>query len=139
MAAVEHHDAFDDEFNHDHPAGREHERQRHHGHERFDVGRRIEYAEQLQHDDEQRKESLIMSDRYTQDPVNSVKADTDDLIDEAKNRAQATGERAKRTVAGGSMSPVEQIGSHLKEAGHELKAGIDKDSRKLRHDDGEQT
>jgi hypothetical protein len=74
-------------------------------------------------------------DDHTKNPVETLKADAGDLIDESKNRAEATGERAKRTVAGDSMSPGEKIGSHLKEAGHELKAGLDKTSRELRHED----
>jgi hypothetical protein len=69
------------------------------------------------------------------DKLDTFKADASDVIDESKNRAQATGERAKRTVAGDSLTPTEQIGSHIKEAGHELKAGIDKASRELRHED----
>jgi len=79
-----------------------------------------------------------MNDKTTTDTnVDSLKADASDLLDEGKNRAQATGERAKRAVAGDSMNPVEQIGSHIKEAGHELKAGIDKSSRELRHEDAD--
>jgi hypothetical protein len=74
-----------------------------------------------------------MSD--TTNKVETFKADATDTIDESKNRAEATGERAKRTVAGDAMSPTEKIGSHLKEAGHELKAGLDKTSRELRHED----
>jgi len=77
-----------------------------------------------------------MNDRTnTGKPVDTLKADASDTIDEAKNRVAATGERAKRTIAGGSMNPAEQIGSHLKEAGHDLKAGLDKASRELRHED----
>jgi len=75
-----------------------------------------------------------MNDSTTSKPVENLKADASDVIDETKNRAQATGERAKRTVAGDSMTPGEKIGSHLKEAGHELKAGLDKASRELRHE-----
>jgi len=67
--------------------------------------------------------------------VDSLKADATDTIDEAKNRVAATGERAKRTIAGDQMSPLEQVGSHLKEAGHDIKAGIAKASRELRHED----
>ncbi len=66
--------------------------------------------------------------------VDTFKADASDAIDEAKHRAEATGERVKRTVAGDHLSPGEQIGSHVKEAGHELAAGVDKASRELRHD-----
>jgi hypothetical protein len=76
-----------------------------------------------------------MSDSTTGKAVNTLKDDTSDLIDESKNRAQATGERAKRTVAGDAMTPGEKIASHLKEAGHEIKAGVDKASRELRHED----
>jgi hypothetical protein len=64
--------------------------------------------------------------------VETVKEDTRDAIDEAKERTLATGERAKRTVAGGSMSPMENIGSHAKELGHDLKANMDKSARKTR-------
>jgi len=76
-----------------------------------------------------------MNDGTTNNTVETLKSDASDVIDESKNRAQATGERAKRTVAGDAMSPVDKIGSHLKEAGHELKAGLDKASRELRHED----
>ncbi len=67
--------------------------------------------------------------------LDDVKNDSTNLLDEAKNRAAAVGERLKRTVAGGSMSPTEQIVSHVKEAGNELKAGLDKAVRELRHRD----
>jgi hypothetical protein len=71
----------------------------------------------------------------TTDNLDDAKSDSANLIDEAKNRVQAVGERLKRTVAGGSMSPGEQIISHVKEAGNELKAGLDKTVRELRHRD----
>ncbi|MGB8267499.1 MAG: hypothetical protein WCE44_14315 [Candidatus Velthaea sp.] len=77
-----------------------------------------------------------MSDLDTKDRLQTVKADATDAVDEAKNRAQALGERAKRTVAGDELSPGETIVSHLKEAGHELTADLDKASRRLRHEDG---
>ncbi len=73
----------------------------------------------------------------TTDNLDDAKTDTGNILDEAKNRAQAVGERLKRTVAGGSMSPGEQIASHVKEAGNELKAGFDKAVRELRHRDDE--
>jgi hypothetical protein len=76
-----------------------------------------------------------MTDQTNTSSVNTLKDDTSDVIDETRNRAEATGERAKRTVAGDAMSPGEKIGSHLKEAGHEIKAGVDKASRELRHED----
>jgi hypothetical protein len=69
------------------------------------------------------------------DNLDDAKNGSANLLDETKNRAQALGERFKRTVAGGSMSPGEQIASHLKEAGSELKAGLDKAVRELRHRD----
>ncbi|HTW84642.1 MAG TPA: hypothetical protein VMD91_11280 [Candidatus Sulfotelmatobacter sp.] len=64
--------------------------------------------------------------------VETVKADTRDLVDEAKERTLATGERAKRAVAGGSMSPGEHVVSHAKELGHDVKANIDKGARETR-------
>ena len=76
-----------------------------------------------------------MSNTSKNDRVETLKNDTSDLLDEAKHRTQATGERVKRTVAGDHLTPGESIASHLKEAGHELKAGADKASRELRHED----
>lgn len=76
-----------------------------------------------------------MSD--TNDTFNTIKADAHDTIDEAKNRLQSTGERAKRDIAGDSMPLGDKIISGVKEAGHTLAADIDKAKRDVRHDDAE--
>ena len=76
-----------------------------------------------------------MNDNTKRNSADTLKDDASDLVDESKNRAQAAGERVKRTVAGDHLPPGQQIGSHLKEAGHEIAAGVDKASRELRHED----
>ena len=64
--------------------------------------------------------------------IETVKADTHDAIDEAKQRTMATGERAKRTVAGDQMSVGDRVASHAKELGHEVKTNLDESARKTR-------
>jgi hypothetical protein len=71
----------------------------------------------------------------TQDKLNTLKHDTKDTLDEAKNRAQAGGERVKRDVAGDSMPLGERVASNVKEALHNTKADYDAAKRDVRHDD----
>jgi hypothetical protein len=66
------------------------------------------------------------------DGVDTIKADTHDVFDEAKERIAAGGEKAKRAVEGDSMPLGERVGSHAKELGHELKAEFDKAKRETR-------
>jgi gas vesicle protein len=68
------------------------------------------------------------------DNLNTLKHDTKDAVDEAKNRTQATGEHLKRDVAGDSMPLGERIGSNVKEALHNAKADVDSAKRDVRHD-----
>jgi hypothetical protein len=71
-------------------------------------------------------------DDKVRDSVDTLKADTHDALDEAKERIAAGGEKAKRAVEGDSMPLGERIGSHAKELGHELKAESDKAKREMR-------
>jgi hypothetical protein len=69
------------------------------------------------------------------DKVDTIKGDTQDTLDEMKQRVEAGGEKMKRAVEGDSMPLGERIGSHVKEAGHDLKADVDKTKRDIRHGD----
>ena len=71
-------------------------------------------------------------ERTDRNNVDTIKADTKDALDEAKHRVEAGGEKVKRAVEGDQMPLGERIGSHVKEAGHELKAGVDKAKRETR-------
>ena len=70
----------------------------------------------------------------TQDNLNTLKHDTKDAVDEAKNRAQAAGEKLKRGVAGDSMPLGDRIVSNVKEAMHGTKANVDAAKRDIRHE-----
>jgi hemerythrin-like domain-containing protein len=70
----------------------------------------------------------------TNDKLNTLKGDSKDALDEVKNRAQATGERLKREVAGENMPLGERIVSNVKEALHNTKADYDSAKRDVRHD-----
>jgi F0F1-type ATP synthase membrane subunit b/b' len=73
----------------------------------------------------------------TKDTLNTLKHDTQDAIDEAKNRAQAGGEHLKRDVAGDAMPLGDRIASNVKEAVHNAKADIDAAKRDVRHEANE--
>ncbi len=64
--------------------------------------------------------------------ADTIKGDTHDALDEAKHRVQAGAEKVKRAVEGDSMPLGERVASHVKEAGHDLKADIDKTKRDVR-------
>jgi hypothetical protein len=66
--------------------------------------------------------------------VDTIKGDTHDALDEAKHRVQAGGEKMKRAVEGDDMPLGDRIASHVKEAGHDLKADYDKTKRDVRDD-----
>ena len=66
--------------------------------------------------------------------VDTIKGDTHDTLDEAKHRVQAGAEKVKRAVEGDDMPLGERVASHVKEAGHDLKADYDKTKREARHD-----
>jgi len=66
------------------------------------------------------------------DAVETVKQDTADLADEAKERTQATGEHVNRALQGDAMPLGDRIASNVKEAGHDLKADIDRSKRDIR-------
>ena len=64
--------------------------------------------------------------------VDTIKADTGDALDEVKHRVQAGGEKVKRAVEGDDMPLGDRVASHVKEAGHDLKADFDKSKRDVR-------
>lgn len=64
--------------------------------------------------------------------VETIKGDTHDALDEAKERVKAGAEKAKRAVEGDSMPLGERIGSHVNEMGHDLRADYDKTKRDVR-------
>jgi hypothetical protein len=66
--------------------------------------------------------------------VNTIKADTKDTIDEAKQRAEAAAEKLKRGVEGDAMPVGERVASHVKEALHKTAAEIDAAKRDVRHE-----
>ena len=69
------------------------------------------------------------------DKIETIKEDTKDVFDEAKHRVAAGGEKAKRAVEGDSMPLGDRVASHVKEAGHDLKADFDKTKRDVRDED----
>ena len=68
------------------------------------------------------------------DTVDTIKGDTHDMLDEAKHRVQAGGEKLKRAVEGDNMPLGDRIASHVKEAGHDMKADYDSAKRDVRDD-----
>ena len=70
------------------------------------------------------------------DPVETLKGDTQDALDEAKHRVLAAGEKVKRAVEGDDMPLGDRIASHVKETGHEFKAEVDTSKRNLRDKEG---
>ncbi len=69
----------------------------------------------------------------TDDSIDTVRGDVHDGLDEAKQRAQAAGERLSRGVQGDAMPLGDRIASHVKEAGHTIAADIDHAKRDARH------
>jgi hypothetical protein len=70
----------------------------------------------------------------TKRTVDTIKGDTRDALDEVKHRVQAGGEKVKRAVEGDNMPLGDRVASHVKEAGHDLKADFDKTKRDVRDD-----
>ena len=66
------------------------------------------------------------------DKLGTLKGDTHDLLDEAKHRIAAGGEKAKRAVEGDAMPLGDRVASHAKELGHDVKADFDKSKRDVR-------
>ena len=66
--------------------------------------------------------------------VDTIKGDTRDALDEMKHRVEAGGEKVRRAVEGDSMPLGDRVASHVKEAGHDLKADFDKTKRDVRDD-----
>ena len=73
-------------------------------------------------------------DRKT-DGLDTVKHDTADLADEAKERAKSLGEKANRAIQGDDMPLGDRIASHVKEARHDLKGDFDRSKREVRNED----
>ena len=69
------------------------------------------------------------------DRVETIKEDTHDVLDEAKHRVQAGGEKLKRAVEGDQMPLGDRIASNVKEAGHDIKADYDRARRDARDGD----
>jgi F0F1-type ATP synthase membrane subunit b/b' len=69
----------------------------------------------------------------SKEQLNTIKHDTKDAVDEAKNRTQAAGEHLKRGVAGDSMPLGDRIASNVKETLHKTQADIDAAKRDVRH------
>jgi hypothetical protein len=64
--------------------------------------------------------------------VDTIKGDTHDLLDEAKHRVEAGGEKVKRALEGDDMPLGDRVVSHAKELGHDVKADYDKTKREVR-------
>ncbi|MFN2461610.1 MAG: hypothetical protein ABR591_13140 [Candidatus Velthaea sp.] len=73
-----------------------------------------------------------MSDGVKRDPVETVKNDTSDMLDEGKERTKAFGEKLNRSVQGDDMPLGDRIASNVKEAGHDLKGDVDRGKRDIR-------
>ena len=65
--------------------------------------------------------------------MSELKDDLKSGGDEMKNRAAAGVEKAKRAIEGDKMPVGDRIASHVKEAGHNIKAEFDKGEREARH------
>ncbi len=66
------------------------------------------------------------------DKISKAIDDVADTVKEGVHRTAAEGERAKRDVAGDTMTPGERAGSVINEAGDELKAGVERARRNVR-------
>jgi hypothetical protein len=75
-------------------------------------------------------------DNDTRKAVDTIKGDTHDAVDEAKQHVLAGGEKMKRAVEGDDMPLGDRVASHVKEMGHELKADVDKSKREMRNKEG---
>jgi len=71
-------------------------------------------------------------DTATRNTVETLKADTHDALDEAKERIEAGAEKANRAIQGDRMPLGERVASHVREAGHDLKGDLHRGSRDVR-------
>jgi hypothetical protein len=71
-------------------------------------------------------------DNDARDVVETIKGDTHDTLDEAKERVKAGSEKVNRAVQGDAMPLGDRVASHVKEAGHDIKADYDKTKREVR-------
>ena len=74
-----------------------------------------------------------MRSKDLRDKADTIKHDAKDAVDEARHRAQAAGERVNRDLRGDDMPLGDRVASHVKEAGHNLKADVDAAKRDVRH------
>jgi len=81
-------------------------------------------------DDNDGKDALIMDNRN--DPIETIKDDARDAVDEAKERVKAGGEKVNRAAQGDTMPLGERVASHVKEIGHNVRADVDKSKRDVR-------
>ncbi len=66
------------------------------------------------------------------DPLETLKGDTNDALDEAKERVKAGGEKMNRAAQGDAMPLGDRLASHAKEIGHNVRADVDKTKRDVR-------
>ncbi len=71
-------------------------------------------------------------DTTTRKTVDTLKSDTHDALDEAKERVKAGAEKVNRAVQGDRMPLGDRVASHVREAGHDLKGDFDKTKRDVR-------
>ncbi len=71
-------------------------------------------------------------ERRNDDTMKTLKGDTHDAIDEAKERVKAGGEKVNRAAQGDEMPLGDRLASHAKEAGHNVRADVDKTKRDVR-------
>jgi len=72
------------------------------------------------------------TEKHADHIVRKAKDDAVDGLKEADHNVRAAAEKAKRTIAGDSMTASEKAASTLKEAGHKAAAAGDKAKRELR-------
>jgi len=70
----------------------------------------------------------------SKEKLDTLKHDTKDTLDEAKQRTQAAGEKVKRGVEGDAMPMGDRIVSNVKETLHNTAADIDAAKRDVRHE-----
>lgn len=73
-------------------------------------------------------------DETKPDRISTIKDDVHDGVDEGTERVKAGAEKAKRAIQGDSMPLGDRIVSHVKEAGHDVKAEFDSSKREARDD-----
>jgi hypothetical protein len=72
------------------------------------------------------------TEKHAEHALRKAKDDAVDGLKEAEHNARAAAEKAKRTLAGDSMTTSEKAASSIKEAAHKAAAAGDKAKRELR-------